>query len=48
MANENDTVENADKTVVEPAQAVQIPQSIRNLHSKALAALEMADLWRQL
>ena len=40
MANENDTVENADKTVVEPAQTVQIPQSIRNLHSKALAALE--------
>jgi tetratricopeptide (TPR) repeat protein len=40
VANENDTVENADKTVVEPAQAVQIPQSIRNLHSKALAALE--------
>lgn len=40
MANENDTGDKADKTVVQSAQTVQIPQSIRNLHSKALAALE--------
>lgn len=40
MANENEKVEVRGDAAAESAQAVQVPQSIRNLHSKALAALE--------
>ncbi|MGI5868731.1 MAG: tetratricopeptide repeat protein [Kiritimatiellia bacterium] len=40
MANENDAVATQGATTTETEQAVQVPQNIRNLHGKALAALE--------
>lgn len=37
---ENSTIQQQVVTIVDEPQGVQIPQSVRNLHSKALAALE--------